>query len=255
MASRPDHVNQITRPGGRGMTGWPSMQGARRREQGGIVTFLMGAIVVVVALGAAGYWFLVRSDAAPRPTIEDTDVVAGGTLDGHWVVEAGQSSFVQYRVRERFVGAVESDATGRTDQVAGEMTIAGPTVTTATVGANVASLTSDKDRRDRALHTSGLQSDTFPQAKFVLTKPITLPQAPRKGEKVTTAAAGDFTLHGITRPVSVGLVARWDGENVQVVGDFPVQFADYGITPPSIGGFVTVKGEGQVEMQLFFVKR
>jgi polyisoprenoid-binding protein YceI len=231
------------------------MQGPRRHEQGGIITFLMGAIVVLVAVAVGGWWFLVRSDAAPRPTLEDTEVVAGGSLDGRWVVEAGNGSFVQYRVEEQFVGAVESAATGRTDQVAAEMTIAGPTVTAATVGANVASLTSDKDRRDRAIHTSGLQSDTFPQAKFVLTKPITLPQAPQKGEKVMTTASGDFTLHGITRAVTVELEGRWDGENVQVVGDFPVRFADYGITPPSIGGFVTVKGEGQVEMQLFFVKR
>jgi polyisoprenoid-binding protein YceI len=237
------------------MAGWPAMQGARRHEQGGIITFLMGAIVVLVAVAVAGWWFLVRSDAAPRPKLEDTEVVAGGTLDGRWVVEAGNGSFVQYRVKEQFVGAVESEATGRTDQVAAEMTIAGPTVTAATVGASVASLTSDKDRRDRALHTSGLQADTFPQAKFVLTKPITLPQAPRKGEKVTTGATGDFTLHGITRPVTTDLEARWDGETVQVVGDFPVQFADYGITPPSIGGFVKVEGEGRAEMQLFFVKK
>jgi polyisoprenoid-binding protein YceI len=231
------------------------MQGARRQEQGGIITFLMGAIVVLVAVGVAAWWFLVRSDAEPKPKIEDTQVVAGGTLDGHWVVEAGSGSFVQYRVKEQFVGAVESDATGRTDQVAAEMTIAGPSVTTASVGANVASLTSDKDRRDRAIHASGLQSDTFPQAKFVLTKPITLAQAPRKGEKVTTTASGDFTLHGITRPVTVHLEARWDGQSVQVIGDFPIRFADYGITPPSIGGFVTVAGEGHAELQLFFVKK
>jgi polyisoprenoid-binding protein YceI len=231
------------------------MQGPRRHEQGGIITFLMGAVVVLVAVAVGGWWFLVRSDAAPRPELEDSELVAGGTLDGHWVVEAGGGSFVQYRVREQLVGAVESDATGRTDQVAAEMTITGPTVTQATVGANVASLTSDKDRRDRALHTSGLQSDTFPQAKFVLTKPITLPQAPRKGEKVTTTATGDFTLHGITRPVTVDLEARWDGQTVQVIGAFPIRFADYGITPPSIGGFVTVADEGDAELQLFFVKR
>ncbi len=231
------------------------MQDPGRREHGGIITFLMGAIVVLVAVGVAGWWFFVRSDAAPKPKIEDTNVVAGGTLDGHWVVEAGSGSFVQYRVKEQFVGAVESDATGRTDQVTAEMTIAGPTVTEASVGANVASLTSDKDRRDRAIHSSGLQSDTFPSATFVLTKPIVLPQAPRKGEKVTTHASGDFTVHGITRPVTVTLQARWDGQTVQVVGDFPTRFADYGITPPSIGGFVTVAGEGQVELQLFFVKR
>jgi hypothetical protein len=42
---------------------------------------------------------------------------------------------------------------------------------------------------------------------------------------------------------------------VQVVGKVPIQFADYGITPPNIGGFVTVAGEGRMELQLFFLKR
>src|SRR5690349_11070903 len=85
----PIAVKQITRRRARGVAGCPSMQGARRHEQGGIITFLMGAIVVLVAVGVAGWWFLVRSDAEPKPKIEDTEVVAGGTLDGHWVVEAG----------------------------------------------------------------------------------------------------------------------------------------------------------------------
>src|SRR3954469_7426153 len=93
MASRSDHVKQVTRWRARGVTGWPSMQGPRRHEQGGIITFLMGAIVVLVAVAVGGWWFLVRSDAAPRPTLEDTEVVAGGSLDGRWVVEAGNGSY------------------------------------------------------------------------------------------------------------------------------------------------------------------
>lgn len=227
----------------------------RRRwhgERGGIVTFLMGAVVLVVAAGAAFWWFFVRSDAAPPPKIENTDVVAGGSLDGTWKVDPGDS-FVQYRVKEQFVRAVvESDATGRTDNVTGTMTINGTTVPAARVDADLSTLTSDKDRRDRAIRTSGLQSEQFPTATFVLTQPITLAQAPRKGEKVTTTATGDFTLHGITRRVTLSLDARWDGRTVQVVGDMPIRFVDYGITPPNIGGFVTVQGQGRMELQLFF---
>jgi polyisoprenoid-binding protein YceI len=231
------------------------MRGARRGERGGIITFLMLAVVLVVGTAAAGWWFFVRGDAAPPPKIEDTSIVAGGTLDGTWKLAPASGSFVQYRVKEQFAAAViESDATGRTDAVSGTMTIHGPTVSDVTVTALVSTLTSDKDRRDRAIRDSGLQSNQFPTARFVLTQPITLPQAPQKGVKVTTDATGDFTLHGITRRVTIPLEGRWDGQKVQVVGGLPIRFVDYGITPPNIGGFVSVAGDGRMELQLFFTK-
>ncbi len=88
----------------------------------------------------------------------------------------------------------------------------------------------------------------------MLTEPIELDAAPRKGEKVTADATGDLTLHGITRRVTIPLEGRWDGEAVQVVGKVPIKFADFGITPPNVGGFVTVAGDGRMELQLNFIK-
>jgi polyisoprenoid-binding protein YceI len=224
-------------------------------ERGGIFTFLVVAVVVVVGAAAAFWWFVFRSDAAPPPKIEDTAVVAGGAIDGNWTIQHGSKSFVQYRVKEQFVGAVlKTDATGRTDDVTGTMTVNGTLISNVRVTANLAALKSDKDRRDNAIRGNGLQSSTFPTATFVLTGPVTLPQAPRKGEKLSTTAAGAFTLHGITKQVIVPLEGRWDGRTIQVVGTLPIRFADYGITPPNIGGFVTVADTGAMELQLFFTK-
>ena len=222
-------------------------------ERGGIVTFLALTVVVVVAGAGAFWWFFVRSDAAPPPKIEDTNLATGGTLDGPWVIRPGGESFVQYRVKEQFAGAViQTDATGTTNDVTATMTIHGDTVSGVTVTANLVALKSDKDRRDRAIRDNGLQSNQFPTATFVLSQPITLAQAPQKGEKITTTATGTLTLHGITRTVSLPLQGRWDGTSVQVVGTMPIRFVDYGITPPNIGGFVSVGGTGKIELQLFF---
>jgi polyisoprenoid-binding protein YceI len=66
---------------------------------------------------------------------------------------------------------------------------------------------------------------------------------------------GNLTLHGVTRAVTVPVEGRWDGETVQVVGQIPIEFADYDITPPSVGGFVTVADKGAMELQLVFLKR
>lgn len=226
-------------------------------EAGGILRFLVVAVLLVVAAGAALWWFFVRSNAAPPPTIEETPVVQGSaTPDGTWFLRPGTlGSVVGYRVKEQYANAtIESDATGSTSQVTGTMRIAGTTISDVTVTANVKTLRSDRDRRDRAIKRSGLQSDRFPRARFVLTTPITLVAAPKLGERVKADATGRLTLHGITKRVTIPLTGRWDGKRVQVIGTLPITFADYGITPPSIGSFVSVAGKGQMELHLFFVK-
>ena len=40
---------------------------------------------------------------------------------------------------------------------------------------------------------------------------------------------------------------------LNVVGTIPVNFADYDIEAPSVGGFVSVEDEGEIELQLTFV--
>lgn len=224
-------------------------------ERGGILTILLVLVLVVAAGAAALWWFVIRSDPEPKPEIEPTEVVEGGTIDGTWTLTPNdaEGSFVGYRVQEQFGGdLVENTATGRTTDVRGSMTITGTTVSEARVDANLRELRSDRDRRDNALKTRGLQTDEFPEATFVLTEPIELPGDPTPGRKVRVAANGDLTLHGITRSVRFPLEARWDGQAVQVVGELPIRFAEFGITPPDVAGFVTVKDAGTIELQLFF---
>jgi polyisoprenoid-binding protein YceI len=233
------------------------VRGRDRDEAGGIVTLLLLVVVVLAAGAAALWWFVLRSDAAPKPAIERTEVVEGGTLAGTWTLAPNDAhgSFVQYRVQEQLGGdLVESTATGRTTEVEGSMTITEAALSAATVNANLAALESDRERRDDALKTRGLQTDQFPQARFALTRPIALPADPIPGRLVRVDAAGDLTLHGITRAVTIPLRTRWDGRTVQVVGELPVTFAEFGITAPDIAGFVTVQGEGTLELQLFFTK-
>jgi polyisoprenoid-binding protein YceI len=121
-----------------------------------------------------------------------------------------------------------------------------------TITANLQALVSDESRRDNRLRTSGLETDTFPTAEFVLDEPIDLGAVPAAGETVEVTAMGSLTLHGVTRAVEVPLEARWDGSRVQVVGRLPIVFSDYDIEAPSIAGFVSVDDRGEMELQLFF---
>jgi polyisoprenoid-binding protein YceI len=227
-----------------------------------LVKWLVLGLVLVVGLAVAGWYFFLKSDPEPRAAIKDTPVVTQSTVagqaasgpDGTWTVKPGNSqNFVGYRVTEKlFANITESTATGRTDNVTGTMTIDGITVKDVTVTADLRDLTSDNSFRDGRIKSSGLESDRFPQAKFVLTEPITLSAAPTAGETITTQATGDFTLHGVTKRVIIPLQGRWDGKQVQVVGNLPIAFSDYGITAPTAPAVASVDDHGEMELQLFF---
>jgi len=162
--------------------------------------------------------------------------LAKGSLNGTWSVSS-QDSFVGYRVREQLlVLPAPSDAVGRTSSVTGNLKISGRTIESATFSADLASLTSDKAMRDQRMHTIGLQSAEFPTATFVLASPIAFASRPPAGRVVKTTATGRFTLHGVTKQVSIPLQAVWQNGEIQIVGSFDIQFADYNITTPTIAG-------------------
>ena len=144
--------------------------------------WLVLGLVVIVGLAFAGWYFFLKTDPEPRAAIKNTPVVTESTVageanpgtDGTWTVKPGnQDNFVGYRVTEKlFANISESEATGRTDNVTGTMTIEGTTISDVTVTADLRDLTSDNSFRDGRIRSEGLESDQFPEAKFVLTAPI-----------------------------------------------------------------------------------
>jgi polyisoprenoid-binding protein YceI len=224
--------------------------------------WLVLGLVVIVALAVAGWYFFLKTDPEPRAAIEKTPVVTDSTVpggtpsgpDGTWTVKPGnQSNFVGYRVTEKlFANISETEATGRTDNVTGTLKIDGTTISDVTVTADLRNLTSDNSFRDGRIRSEGLESDQFPEAKFVLTKPIVLGAVPAAGDTVKTEAVGDFTLHGVTKSVTVSLEGRWDGKQVQVVGNLPIAFSDYDISAPTAPAVASVDDHAEMEMQLFF---
>lgn len=229
-----------------------------------LIKWLVLGLVVVVGLAFAGWWFFLKTDPEPRaaivltPTTTPTTVAGqtGSSLDGTWTVSPGDSrNFVGYRVTEKLIANIsETEATGRTDDVTASMKVDGTTVSDVTVTADLTTLQSDNSFRDGRIKGEGLESSKFPEAKFVLTKPIALTAQPAIGDTIKVSATGDFTLHGVTKSVTIELQGRYDGKNVQVVGSLPIAFSDYGITAPTAPAVASVDDNGEMEMQLFFVK-
>ena len=171
-------------------------------------------------------------------------------------------TFVGYRVEEELASIGAVTATGRTPDVAGELVVDDGTITAVDVEADLTGLTSDEEFRDRALADRGLETATYPTATFTLTGPVALPDACAGGDPVTVPAAGEFTLHGTTVPVTLDLEAQMVdgdgdgafGDRVVVVGSLPISMTDYGITAPTAGPVLSIEDAGVAEIQLFLTR-
>lgn len=221
---------------------------------------LLPLLALVLVGGAAFYWMLSGSSAAPlalqaRTSVDST--ATGASLSGHWRVVAGpaeQATTAGYRVVEKVAGGIASDtATGRTGAVTGSATVVGTKVTAASFTVNMTTLKSDKSLRDTVLKTVGIQTSKYPTASFTLTSPIAL-QEITPGKIYQVNALGTLRLHGVSRSVSVSLQYQQTADGFVVLADVPISMADYSIDAPSIAGVVSVEHHGSFEIRVNLAK-
>jgi polyisoprenoid-binding protein YceI len=232
------------------MTRWSGKRTAAVAAAG-VLVLVLGSYTVFAFVSGGGEDPVSIADV-PEADGSSTAQAFGGDFDGTWTVVTGDS-FVGYRVREQlaFLPA-PNDATGRSTAIEGTMQIEDLEIVATNVSADLTQLESDESRRDDAIRTNGLESASYPTATFELTEPISFGEQPAEGQVVTVEATGNLTLHGVTREVTFPLEGRWDGGQIAVVGALDIDFADYDISPPSIGP-ATVEDQGTIELQLVFV--
>jgi polyisoprenoid-binding protein YceI len=227
---------------------------------------IAGVVVLVLALGGGYLLFTSRTSDSPPPAALDpapstttgqatgtTQADGAATPDGTWRVSDDGSSYVGYRVKEQLAFLDSpNEAVGRSSAVTGTMEVAGDTVETVRIAADLTQLTSDETRRDNAIRERGLQSARYPTATLELAEPIRLATAPVQGQEVRGQGSGRLTVHGITREVDLDLQGRWTGETIQVVGQLPVKMSDYQIQPPRFGPVVSIEDSLAVDFNLVF---
>jgi polyisoprenoid-binding protein YceI len=183
---------------------------------------------------------------------------SGGDIAGTWTIAAG--SLAGYRVREQLAQLpAESDAVGRTDKVTGSMTLTTSdgktTLTAGTITVDTTSITSDESRRDNRLRTEGLQTDQYPTATFTITQPVEIPAAALTGTASDVTLVGDLELHGVRKSVSIPAQAQLANGTISVAGSLNFPLSDFGITAPSIGGFiVSIEDNGALEFLVNFTR-
>jgi polyisoprenoid-binding protein YceI len=195
--------------------------------------------------------------AGPGSTTPATVASGASQLAGTWNVARGSTA--GYRVREKLAALpAKSDAVGRSPAVTGSVKVDGSgsahTATDANFEVDLTQLASDESRRDNRIRTDGLQTSRFPKATFVSTKPIPLPAETASGQAVKATAEGDLTIHGVTKRVQIPLDIRVNDGRGELVGSLGFPMSDFNITPPSIGGFVTVDPDATLEFKLVLEK-
>lgn len=206
------------------------------------------ATAVLVPVGTYAYIHWVKEDAPDRLSLTSPGVTATGEVAGRWKATSG--SHVGYRVKEVLFGQ-STEAVGRTNQVTGTMTIDGTNVTAVSLTVDMDSVSSDETRRDGQFRGRIMNTSQFPTSTFELTQPLSLSAIPNDSSTVRVSAVGNLTLRGTTKPVTIPLEARRNGERIEVTGSLPITFADWSIPNPSFGPAST-EDHGELELLVVF---
>jgi len=221
---------------------------------------LAAAVVVVAVVGGPWVYINVIKDDAPEALTLDTSpttigatsdatvVTSASDVDGEWVVTS--ESVVGYRVREILFGQ-STEGVGRTNSVTGSLVVSESVVTTASFTDEMATLVSDSDRRDRQVAGRILDVSSYPTSTFELLEPITLTPESLNGSELAVTAKGTLTLRGMSKDVSVPLVAQLVDGTISVNGTIEIVFADWGIPDPSVSA-ISVEDRGLLEFLIVF---
>jgi polyisoprenoid-binding protein YceI len=224
---------------------------------------LAAVAILVLAVAAFGGVYLtlfnpqpVARVALPTPAPVASPSTSGSpssALSTSWKVSTG--SFVGYRVREQLAQLpAPSDAVGRTSAVTGTAGVTrnadgSASVTGISVSADLTQLASDSGRRDNFLRNNTLNTSQFPSANFASTAAFTCPATVVAGAAGDTSVKGKFTIHGVTRDVSIPLKIQRSGSGVNIVGSYQFHWGDYGVQQPNVA-VASVQSDPTIEISL-----
>jgi polyisoprenoid-binding protein YceI len=246
------------------------------------------AAVILVAVAAAGWWFFVRSDAklaTSAPTIP-ADLVkrtpspgpataasgaAAATAEAAGVptisaASAGASggttftilpdrSEAAYFADEKLASLpVPSTAKGSTKGISGQfhLTADGTALDASQPSSFVVDLTtlkSDQDRRDRRVQ-SALETSTYASATFTATSVTGFDPGIAAGAEQSLKLTGSMDLHGVKKEITWDVKARKQGGVITALATVTFPFEDFKLSPPNIGGFVSVEDHITLQVQL-----
>ena len=220
---------------------------------------IAAGLLSVLALGAGAAYVQSNADAADATTrIQSSDVTLPAT-DGVQLVVAPTGNEVRYRVREQLVGLdLPNDAVGATNEVTGGISFdaKGAIVPAASkFVVNIGSLKSDKERRDGFVRGRVLEATQYPTVELSPTvlKGLTSP-LPLTGNK-SFQVVGNLTVHGVTKPTTWQVDAKFDGGKVTGSATTAFPFSEFGLTQPKVPVVLSVADTIKLEYSFSLIPK
>ena len=201
-----------------------------------------------------------QSEGADGAEEEQADGEAGAALTladlaGAWTLAEDGESFVGYRIGETFADIGTATAVGRTSDLSAELDFDGAMITRVVIVADLRTLRSDQSRRDQALRSRGLETDTYPTATFTLSEPIAIGEAALAGGLIEQSVRGTLELHGVANEVEIALTGQLVDGLAVIVGSAEIALADYEIVPPTNFRVISIEDSGTMEFQIILSRR
>ena len=173
------------------------------------------------------------------------------TAATRWVLSS-QESEARYRVREQLAGFdLPNDAVGATREVAGLLVLS-PDGASILGGSEfrvqLASLTTDNERRDGYVKGRTLEVEQYPEAVLVPRRFVNLPQPLPESGQVNFQLEGDLTLHGRTQPTVWDVTAEFGPDAIAGLATTDFPFDTFGIAVPQVARVLSVSDNIRLEL-------
>jgi len=163
--------------------------------------------------------------------------------------------------RAEFVSDAPLDTmVGKTDRVSGTLTVdpADISKTKGSFEVPVASLRTGNDLRDEHLRGDGwLDEKKYPRIHFQITEVVLGKKdakALKKNKDTKVQVKGNFTAHGVTKPVTTNGTVRWSDDALRIKSKFTIRLEDHDISVPTIVR-LKIANEMQVSVDLVAVAK
>ncbi len=256
----------------------------------GIKTLIFGGLLIVaaIALGAGVWWFFIRdtahlattAPAIPSDLASGTSVATTGGAGSGPAAQTAQAAGVPTVAPDAGSGSggqtytvlsdrseaayfadetlasigLPSTAKGSTTKISGTFHLTADGIALdssqpSTFTVDLTGLTSDKSMRDRRVQST-LETGTYPTATFTAESATGYDPGIAAGQEQSLKLTGILDLHGVKKEVTWNVKARKAGTVITALATVTFPFEDFKMSPPNIGGFVSVQNQITLQVQL-----
>jgi len=161
-------------------------------------------------------------------------------------------STARYLVREQLANLdFPIDAIGETNEINGSISLDknGNVISEKSIIiVNVQSLKSDNGRRDRYISRKSLETNTYPEAKIVVTKIENLTWPVPKNGTGEIIIIGDMTAHGVTNQISWNTTVNFNDNNIKGLAKTNFKFDKFDMDIPRVAIVLSVDDNIRLEL-------